>query len=120
MNRLLPPLCCLILTACVPTRPNPLDDSQVRKLLAAAEAAQAETLAPIEYRFAHKKLQLWQQAMDERDRKRANLLLEQAELDARLALTKSRAARAVQEVNRLNEEVKRLQAQLDQMQEELQ
>ncbi len=112
--------CLLLLVACAPTRPTVPEDTQVRDLLEQARQAQAETLAPIEYRFAQKKLDLWQQAMDERDRARAALLLEQAALDAHLALTKSRAARAVQQMNQTNDRVRRLEQQLNQLQGELQ
>ncbi len=110
----------LLLAACTPTRPVEMDDSRVRALLEQARQAQAETLAPIEFRLASRKLELWQQAMEERDRPAAAMLLQQAVLDARLALTKSRAAQAVQQMNRTNESVKKLQAQLQQLQEELQ
>ncbi len=110
----------LLLVACTPTRPTTPQDTQVRALLEQARQAQAETLAPIEYRFAEKKLGLWQQAMEERDRARAALLLEQAALDAHLALTKSRAARAVQQMNQVNDRVRKLEKQLDQLQGELQ
>ncbi len=113
-------LACLLLSGCTPTRPDGMALERVAALVERAERQQAETLAPIEFRFARQKLELARQATEERQRERARELLQQAALDARLALTKARAAQAVQQMNALNEQVKQLRAQLEQLQGELQ
>lgn len=101
----------LLLAAC---QSNPASEdpaAELRQMLVRATDVGAEEYAPIELRFARKKMALIEEAYQKRDRDLAALLLDQALLDAELAIVKSQAARAIEEMNEEGRKLDQLRQQ---------
>ena len=101
MARLLLPLFCLVLVACTSNPPSPDAFAAAERAIEAAEAVGADELAPTELRFARERLEAARQAMDSRDYDIAYNDIERAEINATLAIEKSRAATERRKVNEL-------------------
>lgn len=99
----------LLLAACAtPQPPSPDLSSGARRAIAAAETAGAQEHAPLELRFAREKLQAAQAAIAAEEWLAANQQLEQAEVDAELALSRTGAERARIKAETLRMEVRQL------------
>lgn len=82
----------LVLSACAAAPPpSPGLSNGTQRAIATAVTAGAEEHAPLELRFAREKLSAAQQASAAEDYAAASRLLEQAEIDAELALARTRA-----------------------------
>ncbi len=106
MRNLLPLLLVPLLAACATTPPDPSAFTSAERAIEAAENAGAEELSPTELRFARERLQLAHTAVEKKKNAEALLAIEQAEINAELAIEKSRAAverRKVNELRRANE-----------------
>ena len=100
---------CLLLAACASTPPpSPNLSAGARRAIELAQSAGAEEHAPLELRFAREKLSSAQQATAAEEYERAGYLLEQAEVDAELALARTRAEVTRLAVEALREEVRNL------------
>ena len=106
LSRLLLLLAVGLLAACTSNPPSADNFALAEPAIAEAEAAGAEELAPTDLRFARERLQTARTASDQRNYALAFDDLERAEINAMLALEKSRAAaqrRKVNELRRANE-----------------
>ncbi len=96
----------LLLAACATSQPGPDAFASAERAIAAAEAAGADEHAPVEMRFAREKLDEARLGVERRQYDVSFYLIEQAEINAELAIEKSRAAvlrREVNEARRSNE-----------------
>lgn len=100
---------CLLVAACATTKPGPEIFTAANNAIQAAEAAGGDEFAPVEMRFAREKLASAQKGMDKQKYKVAVYLLEEAEINAELAIEKSRTAK----VRRLVNEQRKSNAELE-------
>ena len=108
MKPVLVPLVCLALAACSSVRPGPDVIGTAEKAIQAAELAGGDEFAPVEMRFAREKLEIARMGMEKQKYEVAVYLLEEAEINAELAIEKSNTAklrRRVNEVLKSNEEL---------------
>ena len=108
MKLILISIVCLVMAACAATPPGPGAVETAVKAIQAAEAAGGDEFAPVEMRFAREKLKSAQKGMDKQKYEVAVYLLEEAEINAELAIEKCRTARsrrAVNELRKTNEEL---------------
>ena len=101
-----------VLTACATT---PADFSlfdNARSAIEQAEAAGAEAYAPLELRDARQRLALGELELADRNARGARHLADEAEIDAQLALARTRAAIARAELSRAQRELETLEANL--------
>jgi ferredoxin len=106
MRKLFMLIACLGLAACVTTAPDPGVFDVAERSIAAAQAAGADELSPTELRFAEDRLQQAKAAMALKDYDDALMKIDESEINATLAIEKSRAAlerRKVNELQRSNE-----------------
>ena len=99
---------CLALAACVVPQPDPKVLDTVEKTMQLAEAAGGDEFAPVEMRFAREKLASAKLAMEKQKYEVVVYLAEEAEINAELAIEKSRTAKSRRQVNELrksNEEL---------------
>lgn len=108
MKRIFIPIICLALAACAAPRPDPeIFDAAVRAI-ERAEAMGGDELAPVEMRFAREKLASAELGMEKQKYDVAVYLMEEAEINAELAIEKSRTAksrRAANEQRKINQEL---------------
>lgn len=100
------------LTACATT---PADFSlfdNARSAIEQAEAAGAEAYAPLELRDARQRLTMGEAELADRNARGARHLADEAEIDAQLALARTRAAIARAELSRAQRELETLEANL--------
>lgn len=83
-----------LLAACATTPPDPAILDNAREAIEQAEAAECQEYAPLELRFAHERLSAAEKALDNERVDDAQRLAEQAEIEARLAIARTRAALA--------------------------
>jgi uncharacterized lipoprotein YmbA len=102
----------LLLGACASAPPPMGTLQEAERAVAAAQAARAEDLAPVELGFAQERLADARLAMDEGDYALARSQAEQAEVNAALATARSRAAAGRAAVRRQSEENQRLRREL--------
>ena len=98
----------LVLSACVTVHPSPDILVTAEKAIQAAEAAGGDEFAPVEMRFAREKLASARIGMEKQKYDVAIYLMEEAEINAELAIEKVRTARLRRQVNELrktNEEL---------------
>lgn len=101
-------VCCL-LGACAATPPPSASlNAGAQRALQVADEAGAQEHAPLELRFAREKLRAAQEASALENYALAQRLLEQAEVDAELALSRTRAEQARSSADALREEVRLL------------
>jgi hypothetical protein len=101
-------LVCLLLGACAAAPPDPEILDAAEKAIQVAEAAGGDEFAPVEMRFAREKFASAQKGMEKQKYKVAVYLLEEAEINAELAIEKSRTAksrRLVNEQRKTNQEL---------------
>lgn len=101
MRRLFLVISCLVLGACVSTPPDPSVFASAERAVDAAERAGADELSPTELKFARDRLDLARLAVEKSKYDEALLAIEQSEINAELAIEKSRAARERRRVNEL-------------------
>ncbi len=82
----------LILAACAPLKPEPDAFNNAEQAIEAAVAAGAEQYSPVELRFAREKLQEAQKGLELKQYDKSWYLIEQAEINAELAIEKSHSA----------------------------
>jgi hypothetical protein len=102
----------LILGACASTPPPSGLLNEAESAIRTARDARADDFAPVELGFAEEALAAAQLAVQERDYEAARLHAIQAELDARLAIARSRAALGREGVKRGSEQNQRLRREL--------
>ena len=92
---------CLFLSACTSARPGPdLFDSAERTIQTAVDVG-GDEFAPVEMRFAREKLASAHKGLEKQKYEVAVYLVEQSEINAELAIEKSRAAKARRQANEL-------------------
>lgn len=89
----------LLVAACAAPRPDPEILVAAEDAIAAAEAAGGDEFAPVEMRFAREKYASAQKGMEKQKYEVAVFLMEEAEINAELAIEKSRTAKARRRVN---------------------
>jgi len=108
MKLILISVVCLALAACTTVRPGPEIFETAKKAIQAAEAAGGDEFAPVEMRFAREKLAFAQKGLEKQKYEVVVYLVEEAEINAELAIEKSRTARSrrrVKEQRESNEEL---------------
>lgn len=113
MRRLLTVLACLALAACATTPPDPSVFNSAERAIDAAVKAGAEELSPTELRFARDRLDLARTAVENKKYDESLLAIEQSEINAELAIEKSRAALARRKVNELRRANELLREELE-------
>jgi chromosome segregation ATPase len=101
-----------VLAACATT---PVDFSvfdNARSAIEQAEAAGAEAYAPLELRDARQRLEIGEQQLADRNTRGARHLADEAEIDAQLALARTRAAIARAELSRAQRDLEALEIDL--------
>lgn len=101
-----------LVAACATTPPDPSMLDNARNAIAQAESANAEEYAPIELRYAHERLRQANQALENERPDDARRLGEQAEIEAQLALARTRAALARAELQRKQEQLEQVRSDL--------
>lgn len=92
---------CSILAACVAPRPDPQVLDTTQSSIDRAEAVGGDEFAPVEMRFAREKLASATLAMEKEKYEVVVYLAEEAEINAELAIEKSRTAKSRREANEL-------------------
>ena len=92
---------CLVLAACVAAPPSPDILESTEKSIQSAEAAGGDEFAPVEMRFAREKIASAKLAMEKQKFEVVVYLAEEAEINAELAIEKSRTAKSRREANEL-------------------
>lgn len=82
----------VLLASCVTPKPAPGAFAAAEQAIAAAMAAGAEEYSPVELRFAREKLEEAHLGMERKQYDKSIYLVEQAQINAELAVEKSRAA----------------------------
>ena len=100
------------LGACATTPPDPAILDNARNAIAQAEAADAEEYAPIELRYARERLADAEVALNNERPDEARRLAEQSEIEAQLALARTRAALARAELQRKQDDLEQIRADL--------
>jgi hypothetical protein len=98
--------------ACATTPPDPSILDNARNAIAQAEAAEAEEYAPIELRYARERLAAAEVALNNERPDEARRLSEQAEIEAQLALARTRAALARAELQRKQDDLDQIRNDL--------
>ncbi len=112
MKPILISIVCLVLFACVAPRPSPEIFETAAKAIQAAESAGGDEFAPVEMRFAREKFASAQKGMERQKYEVAVYLMEEAEINAELAIEKSRTARSRRRVNEQRKSNEELEATL--------
>jgi predicted outer membrane protein len=110
MKPILISIVCLVLAACATVQPGPEIFTPAETAIKVAEAAGGDEFAPVEMRFAREKLAVARKGIEKEKYKVAVYLVEEAEINAELAIEKSRTARSRRQANELrksNEELDR-------------
>lgn len=100
------------LGGCASTPPPTAELAAAEAALNEAERAEAADFAPVELGFARERLDQARAASEQRDYGVAKTAASQAQVDAELALAKSRAARARAEVQKRSEDNAALRREL--------
>lgn len=101
-----------LVSACATTPPDRSILDNARNAIEQAESARAEEYAPIELRYAHERLASADEALDNDRPDDARRLSEQAEIEAQLALARTRAAKARAELQNEQEDLEQIRADL--------
>ena len=99
MKPILISIVCLALAACAVPRPDPGVFDAAEKAIQAAEGVGGNEFAPVEMRFAREKLASANRAMEKQKYEVVVYLVEEAEINAELAIEKSRTAKSRRKVN---------------------
>ena len=103
---------CLSVAACATVQPDPEILDTAEKAIQAAEAAGGDEFAPVEMRFAREKLASARKGMDKQKYEVSVYLLEESEINAELAIEKSRTAKIRRQVNEQRKSNEELEASL--------
>jgi len=101
MKPILTSIVCLLLATCTTVRPNPEIFENAEKIIEAAEAAGGDEFAPVEMRFARQKLASAHLGVERQKYGVVVYLVEEAEINAELAIEKSRTGKLRRRVNEL-------------------
>jgi hypothetical protein len=112
MKPILISIVCLAMTACVTTPPDQNVFETAVNAITIAESVGGDELAPVEMRFAREKLASARLAMEKEKYSVVVYLAEEAEINAELAIEKSRTAKSRRQVNELRKSNEELQASL--------
>lgn len=112
MKPILISIVCLLLAACMVPRPDPRILDTAESAIQAAEAVGGDEFAPVEMRFAREKLASANLAMEKQKYEVVVYLAEEAEINAELAIEKSRTAKSRRRVNEQRKSNEGLQASL--------
>jgi len=94
---------CLALAACATVRPGDEIFEPAEKIIQAAVAAGGDEFAPVEMRFAREKLASARKGMEKQKYKVAVYLVDESQINAELAIEKSRTAKSRRLVNEQRE-----------------
>ena len=92
MRSILLSLLTLLLVSCSTAKPKPEAFSNAERAIEAAVQAGAEQHSPVELRFAREKLAEANKGMEVKQYDKSMYLIEQAEINAELAIEKTKAA----------------------------
>ena len=112
MKPILISIVCLALGACVTAQPDPAVFDTAVEAINTAESVGGDELAPVEMRFAREKLASARLAMEKQKYSVVIYLVEEAEINAELAIEKSRTAKSRRQVNELRQSNEELEASL--------
>lgn len=102
----------LLMTACAATRPGVEVFDAAEAAIRAAESVGGDEFAPVEMRFAREKLASARLGMERQKFSVVVYLVEEAEINAELAIEKSRTAKSRRRVNELRKSNEELDASL--------
>jgi hypothetical protein len=102
----------LLLVACVAPRPDTDVFNTAEQAIQRAETAGGDEFAPVEMRFAREKLESAKLAMEKQKFSVVVYLAEESEINAELAIEKSRTAKSRRQVNELRKSNEELEASL--------
>ena len=102
----------LLLAGCAGTRPGPDVVLAAEQAVAAAEKAGGDEFAPVEMRFAREKLASARKGLEKEKYEVSVYLVEESEINAELAIEKSRTAKSRRQVNELRKTNEELEARL--------
>ncbi len=105
----------LILGACATTPIDPCMLDNARTAIRQATDAGAEEYSPLELRFARERLARAEAHVEEREHDDARRMADQAEIEAQLALTRTRAALARAELARKQRELEQIEADISEV-----
>ncbi len=105
-------LVCFILASCATVRPDAAIFDAAEQAIQAAEAAGGDEFAPVEMRFAREKLASAKKGMEKEKYDVSVYLVEESEINAELAIEKSRTAKVRRQVNELRKSNEELDARL--------
>jgi hypothetical protein len=103
---------CLLLSACVTSQPAPDVFDTAVEAIKSAETVGGDEFAPVEMRFAREKLASGRLAMEKQKYSVVVYLVEEAEINAELAIEKSRTAKSRRQVNELRKSNEELETNL--------
>jgi hypothetical protein len=103
---------CLILASCTTVRPDAAIFDAAEQAILSAEAAGGDEFAPVEMRFAREKLNSAKKGMEKEKYDVSVYLVEEAEINAELAIEKSRTAKLRRLVNEMHKRNDELEARL--------
>lgn len=112
MKAILITLICLVLVACATVPPDPSILVSAEQAIEAAEAAGGDEFAPVEMRFAREKLESARKGMEKEKYQVSVWLMEESEINAELAIEKSRTAKSRRRANELRKSNEELDAKL--------
>lgn len=112
MKLILIALTCFVLTACATVRPDPTILDSAEQAIQAAEAVGGDEFAPVEMRFAREKLESARKGMEKEKYEVSVWLVEESEINAELAIEKSRTAKSRRRANELRKSNEELDAKL--------
>lgn len=114
MNRRLPTAAAVLvlLAACATTPPDPRLLNNAEQAVETARDAGAEEYAPLELRFAQERLEAARFQLDNNQNAPARRLADEAEIEAQLALARTRAAQARANLAQRQRELESLRADL--------
>ncbi len=102
----------LILAACATTPIDPGILDNARMAIAQAESAGAEEYSPLELRFARERLADAERHIENQHEENARRMSDQAEVEAQLAIARTRAALARAELARKQRELRQIETDL--------
>jgi len=112
MKPILFALLCLTLASCTTVRPDTAIFEVAEQAIQAAEAVGGDEFAPVEMRFAREKLASARKGMEKEKYDVSVYLVEESEINAELAIEKSRTAKVRRQVNELRKRNEELEARL--------
>lgn len=103
----------LLVSGCAGSKLPPPDFTSSRSAIAQADQAGASEAAPLALRNARQKLQEAEAASNRGDNRMAQMLAEQAEIDAKLAEATARSSTAQAAVDELRESIRTLRDEIN-------